>query len=252
MPRKPFLAGNWKMFKTGQEAQAFIREFGQLVNSWTNKEVALAVPAAALAEAAQAAAGSPLVIGAQNMHWEKEGAFTGEISGPMIRAAGGTAVILGHSERRQFFGETDEHVSRKLTAALEYGLLPIVCLGETLAEREAGRTFNVLANQLTGSLAGLSDWAVGNIILAYEPIWAIGTGVVALVSQAQEAQAFIRGRLSRQFNSQAAESIRILYGGSVKPDNAQALLEQPDIDGALVGGASLKADSFAQIVNLVP
>jgi triosephosphate isomerase len=237
------------MYKTGLEAQAYILDFRPLIKSWDTQEIALAVPATALVQAAEAAAGSPLIIGTQNMHWEQEGAFTGEISAPMIQGAGGTMVILGHSERRQYFGETDETVAQKVAAALEHELLPIVCVGETLAERESGRTFNILANQLTGSLAGISEQSLAQIVLAYEPVWAIGTGVVATVEQAQEAQAFIRGRLSRQFTPQAAEAVRILYGGSVKPGNARELLAQPDIDGALVGGASLKPDSLAEIVN---
>jgi triosephosphate isomerase len=249
MTRKPFVAANWKMHKTGKEAQDFIKLFIPLVNSWDRQQVALAVPATALVEAVSASQDSPLIIGAQNTHWEIEGAFTGEISGSMIKATGATMVIVGHSERRLLFGETDEWVARKLAAALDYGLLPIVCVGETLQDRESGRTFNVLANQLTGCLAGVPDQALGSIILAYEPVWAIGTGVTATVEQAQEAHAFIRGRLSRQFNPRSAEATRILYGGSVKPDNAKSLLSQPDIDGALVGGASLDPISLAQIVN---
>ncbi|MDR1577706.1 MAG: triose-phosphate isomerase [Deltaproteobacteria bacterium] len=253
MTRKPFIAGNWKMYKNGQQAQDFIRQFIPLVNSWEAHQVGLAVSATVLKEAVSTVAtvGSfPLIIGAQNMHWEIEGAFTGEISGSMIKGTGATMVILGHSERRQLFGETDEWVARKLAAALDYGLTPIVCVGETLQDRESGRTFNVLANQLTGCLAGVSDHSLGSIVLAYEPVWAIGTGVTATVEQAQEAHAFIRGRLSRQFSPQAAEAVRILYGGSVKPDNAKSLLDQSDIDGALIGGASLDPVSLAKIVNL--
>ncbi|MDR2140535.1 MAG: triose-phosphate isomerase [Deltaproteobacteria bacterium] len=249
--RKPFIAGNWKMYKTGAEAREFIERFRPLVKSWDRAQVALAVSALSLPEAVKAAEGSQLLIGAQNTHWATEGAFTGEISGAMIKAAGGQVVIIGHSERRLLFGETDGWVAKKLAAALDFGLLPIVCVGETLQDRDMGRTFNVLANQLTGGLAGLSDQALRDIVLAYEPVWAIGTGVTATVEQAQEAQAFIRGRLSRQFNPEAAGAVRLVYGGSVKPDNAQALLSQPDIDGALVGGASLSPDSFAEIVNLV-
>jgi triosephosphate isomerase len=251
MSRTPIIVGNWKMYKTGREAVTFIQEFLPLVASWAGQEVALAVPATALAEAVLAAAASPLIVGAQNAHWATEGAFTGEISAPMVKAAGGSLVILGHSERRQYFGDTDEWVAKKLTAALEAELLPIVCVGETARDRELGRTFNVLANQLTGGLSGLPDQDLNKVVLAYEPIWAIGTGVTATVEQAQEAQAFIRGRLARQFNPTAAEATRILYGGSVKPDNAKALIDQPDIDGALVGGASLDPASFARIVNLV-
>jgi triosephosphate isomerase len=249
MSRKPFIAGNWKMFKTGSEATDFIKDFIPLVESWEKSQIALATPFTALSDAVKAASGFSLIIGAQNLHWESEGAFTGEVSAKMILATGATMVILGHSERRQLFGDTDEWVAKKIEAALEAGLFPIVCVGETLTDRKQGRTFNVLANQLTGCLAGLTDQSLANIVLAYEPVWAIGTGVTATVEQAQEAHAFIRGRLSRQSSPEAAAAIRILYGGSVKPDNARALLEQADIDGALVGGASLKPDSFAQIVN---
>ncbi|MDR1308346.1 MAG: triose-phosphate isomerase [Deltaproteobacteria bacterium] len=248
MPRTPFLAGNWKMFKTGPQAVDFIREIVPLVAGRAGREVALAVPATALFQAAEAARGSGIAIGAQNLHWEREGAFTGEISAAMAAAAGASLAIVGHSERRQLFGDTDEWVSRKLAAALGADLLAVVCVGETLAQREAGRTLEVLSAQLRGSLAGLSAPAAGKrLVMAYEPVWAIGTGKTATKEEAQETQAFIRRELSAM--GLPAESIRILYGGSVKPDNAAALMAQPDIDGLLVGGASLKADSFAAIVN---
>ncbi|MDR1677788.1 MAG: triose-phosphate isomerase [Deltaproteobacteria bacterium] len=247
MPRKPFLAGNWKMFKTGEQAVAFIDEFAPLVKDVTDREVALAVPTTALYQAAAKAKGSSIIIGAQNLHWEKEGAFTGEISASMITGSGASMVIIGHSERRQFFGDTDEWVSKKLGAAIEAGLLAIVCIGETLAERESNRTFEVLASQLKGSLSGFKAANEAKLILAYEPVWAIGTGKTATKEEAQETQAFIRKELKNL--ELPSESLRILYGGSVKPDNAASLMAQPDIDGLLVGGASLKADSFSQIVK---
>jgi triosephosphate isomerase len=247
MSRKPFLAGNWKMFKTGDQAVDFIHEFTPLVGSLDGREVALAVPATALYQAAQAAKGSPIIIGAQNLHWEAEGAFTGEISVGMIVSAGATMVIIGHSERRLYFGDTDEWVSKKLKAAIEAGLLAVVCLGETLAERESGRTFEVLSSQLKCSLAGFQASDAHKLILAYEPVWAIGTGKTATKEEAQQTQAFIRKELDSL--KLPADSLRILYGGSVKPENAAQLMAQPDIDGLLVGGASLKANSFSQIVK---
>ncbi|MDR2387907.1 MAG: triose-phosphate isomerase [Deltaproteobacteria bacterium] len=247
MSRRPFLAGNWKMFKTGDQAVAFIEEFVPLIGDLTDREAALAVPATALQRAAQAVKGSPVIIGAQNLHWEKEGAFTGEISAEMIVSTGAKMVLIGHSERRQYFGDTDEWVSKKLSAALAAGLLAVICVGETLAERESGRTFEVLATQLKGSLADFKAKDEKNLILAYEPVWAIGTGKTATKEEAQETQAFIRKELGNL--GLPAETIRILYGGSVKPENAEALMAQPDIDGLLVGGASLKADSFAKIVK---
>jgi triosephosphate isomerase len=237
------------MFKSGDEAVAFIGELVPKVSDWTDREVALAVPATALYQAAVAAKGTKLIIGAQNMYWEKEGAFTGEISSEMILKAGASLVLLGHSERRQYFGETDETVSKKLTAAIAAGLKPVVCVGENLQDREGGITFKVLAKQLTGSLAGLKTEQFVNLILAYEPVWAIGTGKTATTAQAQETQAFIREHLTKQVGAQAADEVRILYGGSVKPENAADLMSQNDIDGLLVGGASLKSDSFAGIVN---
>ncbi|MDR1545539.1 MAG: triose-phosphate isomerase [Deltaproteobacteria bacterium] len=249
MAREPFLAGNWKMYKTGDEAVKFIEELKPLIRGLDDRRTALAAPATALRQAAEAAAGSGLIVGAQNLHWAQEGAYTGEISASMIKAAGATMVILGHSERRQFFGDDDALVAKKLAAALAAGLLPVVCLGENLAEREAGRAFEVLAAQLQGSLAGATPEAVAGLVLAYEPVWAIGTGRTATAEQAQQAHEFLRGRLAELFGRPAAEATRILYGGSVKPDNAKSLMERPDIDGVLVGGASLKADSFAKIVR---
>jgi triosephosphate isomerase len=237
------------MFKTGQQAVEFIDQFKPLIGSVSGRQIALAVPATALDRAASAAKGSGIIIGAQNLHWEREGAFTGEISGQMIKQAGAAMVIIGHSERRQFFGDTDEGVSKKLAAAQENGLLAVVCIGENLSQRDAGQTFGVLASQLTGSLAGFAASGAPGLILAYEPVWAIGTGKTASTEEAQKAHAFIRQHLAAMIGSQAANTIRILYGGSVKPENAAALMGQPDIDGVLVGGASLAAYSFAKIVT---
>jgi triosephosphate isomerase len=249
MTRTPFLAGNWKMFKTSDEAVAFIAEIKPLVDKLPDREVALAVPATALAASVQAAAGSKLIIGAQNLHWEREGAFTGEISAPMIQAAGATMVVIGHSERRQYFGDDDEKVSKKLAAALACGLIPVVCVGENLEDRETGRTLEVLSAQLSSSLARLAPADAPKLVLAYEPVWAIGTGKSATEGEAQEVHVFLRRKLKEMFGAEAGLAIRIIYGGSVKPANAGAILVQTEIDGVLVGGASLKVSSFARIVT---
>ena len=209
----------------------------------------MAPPFTALEAIAQVLRGSPVLLAGQNLHWEPKGAFTGEVSGPMLRAAGCTYVIIGHSERRQFFGETDRGVNRKIKAALKEGLQAIVCVGELLAEREANQTEKVLEKQLTGGFGGLTEQDFSRIIVAYEPVWAIGTGRTATPEIAQEAHHFIRTRLGAIMPPAAAERVRILYGGSVKPDNIAGLMAQPDIDGALVGGASLQAKSFASIVH---
>jgi triosephosphate isomerase len=234
------------MHKTAAEAVALVRELRQRLN--TQVQVGIAPPFTALAPVKAALQGSPIELFAQNCHHEKQGAFTGEVSAPMLAELGCDGVILGHSERRQLFGETDEGVNKKLKAALEAQLHPIVCVGETLAEREANRTWEVVSRQLRGALAGISAEQIGKLTLAYEPVWAIGTGKVATTAQAQEVHGQIRGLLRELASAQAAESARIQYGGSVKPDNAAELLAQPDIDGALVGGASLKADDFARII----
>jgi len=246
MNRKPFLAGNWKMYKTSRQALEFFQDLLARLNPLpVDREVAFGVPFTSLEAAARAVRGTPIIIAAQDVHWEAEGAFTGEISAPMVAAAGAGAVIIGHSERRQFFGETGETVNKKAKAVLAAGLKPIICLGETLAQRESGQTFEVLAGQLTEALAGL-DQALD---LAYEPVWAIGTGRTATPETAQAAHAFIRSWLAEKISPASAEASRLLYGGSVKPDNAAQLMAQPDIDGALVGGASLAADSFAKIIQ---
>lgn len=250
MSRKPFMAGNWKMYKTNEQAGQFFSELIKLSSPFKNdRDVALAVPFPSLETSVSAVKGSPVAIAAQNLYWEDEGAYTGEVSGPMIKAAGATAVIIGHSERRQMFGDTGLWVNNKLKAALRNGLTPILCLGESLNEREGGQTFEALARQLNEALDGFTSAVLGPLVLAYEPVWAIGTGLTASPDQAQEVHAFLRGRIEERFERSWAESLRIIYGGSVKPDNVASLMAQPDIDGALVGGASLKADSFTKIIN---
>ncbi len=244
MARRKFVCGNWKMFKTASEADQLVRELRGRLSSG-QVQVAVAPPFTALAAARAALTGSPVQLFAQNCHWEKQGAFTGEISAPMLKELGCDGVILGHSERRQLFGETDETVGKKLRAALEAGLHPVVCCGETLQEREGGKTWEVVSRQLRGALDSAT---AGKVTIAYEPVWAIGTGKVATTAQAQEVHAQIRGLLRELGGAAAADNVRIQYGGSVKPDNAAELLAQPDIDGALVGGASLKADDFARII----
>jgi triosephosphate isomerase len=246
MPRRKFICGNWKMHKTSAEAVALVRELRRRLN--TQVEIAVAPPFTALSKVKEALMGSPIQLFAQNCHYEKQGAFTGEISAPMLAEVGCDGVILGHSERRQYFGESDEGVNKKIKAALEAGLHPIVCVGETLQEREANHTWEVVSRQLRGALAGLAPVQIGKLTLAYEPVWAIGTGKTATTGQAQEVHGQIRGFLREMAGPQTAEAVRIQYGGSVKPDNAAELLGQPDIDGALVGGASLKVDDFARIV----
>jgi triosephosphate isomerase len=234
------------MHKTVGEAVELVRELRSRLN--TSVQVAVAPPFTALASVKMALQGSPIQLFAQNCHHEKQGAFTGEVSAPMLKEAGCEGVILGHSERRQYFGETDEGVARKLRAALEASLHPIVCVGETLAEREAGRTWEVVSRQIRGAFNGLQGDSIGRCTIAYEPVWAIGTGRTATTAQAQEVHGQIRGLLRDLGGVQVAEAVRIQYGGSVKPENAADLMSQPDIDGALVGGASLKADDFSRIV----
>jgi triosephosphate isomerase (TIM) len=245
MARRKFVCGNWKMHKTAAEAVELVRELRGRLD--TAVQVAVAPPFTALGAVKSALQGSAIQLFAQNCHHEKQGAFTGEISAPMLAGLGCDGVILGHSERRQFFGETDEGVNKKLKAAFEARLHPIVCVGETLAEREANKTWEVVSRQLRGALAGFAAPQLLNLTLAYEPVWAIGTGKVATTAQAQEVHGQIRGLL-REISPEVAEEVRIQYGGSVKPENAAELLAQPDIDGALVGGASLKAEDFVRIV----
>ena len=246
--RTPVLAANWKMHKTLAEADAFTAAFLPLVSGVTGAEIVLAPPFTALAAVAAACRGTNVSAAAQDVHWEGRGAFTGEVSVAMVKDAGATHVIIGHSERRQLFGEDDAAVGRKLQASLAGGLIPIVCIGETLAQREAGETEAVLDQQMDGGLGGLAPAGIETLIVAYEPVWAIGTGRTATPDQAQAAHRHIRGRLASLAGAEAAGRCRILYGGSVKPANAAELSAQPDVDGALVGGASLDPHSFAEIV----
>ena len=247
--RRPVIAGNWKMYKTRGEAVAFIEGLKPRVANVTNCDVVVAPPFTALADAAQAAKGSGIGIAAQDVHWDAEGAHTGDVSPKMLLDAGCSHVIIGHSERRHDHGETDEEVNRKLKAALAAGLTPIVCVGETLEEREGNQTQQVLQRQFQGGFAGLTPSEFSRIIMAYEPVWAIGTGRTATPEQAQESHAYLRELARAQFGEEQAQGVRILYGGSVKPENIKGLMAQPDLDGALVGGASLKVDSFAGIID---
>jgi triosephosphate isomerase (TIM) len=243
------MAGNWKMYKTAAETTAFFEKFLLLVAGSQERDIVIAPPFVDIPAAVAAVQGSKVEIGGQDLYWAKEGAFTGEVSAPMLVAAGSQWVIIGHSERRQYFGETDETVYQKTVAALEAGLNPIVCIGERLEERESGKTEPVLLAQLRGGLGQLGTHQIEKVTIAYEPVWAIGTGKTATPQMAQEAHRYIRSMIARQFGFGPANKIRVLYGGSVKPDNAKGLMEQGDIDGALVGGASLEPASFASIVN---
>lgn len=247
--RTPVIAGNWKLFKTIGEATSLVNDLKPLVAGAKGVEIVVAPVFTALSRVADAAAGSNIRVAGQDCYWEEEGAFTGEVAPKLLKDAGCSHVIIGHSERRQYFGETDETVNKKTKAAIGAGLAAIVCVGETLAEREADKTFAVIEKQITGALAGVSADILTKVVIAYEPVWAIGTGKTASDAQAQEVHAFIRGLVAKMFGQAVADAIRILYGGSVKPDNVKGLMAQADIDGALVGGASLKADSFAAIVN---
>lgn len=248
--RSLFIAGNWKMNPgTAEAATALAEAVKAGVGQATDVRVALCPPTVFLHAVDQALSGSPIGLGGQNMHWKADGAYTGELSGAMLQDAGCTHVILGHSERRHGFGETDAQVNAKLHAALGVGLIPIVCIGETREQREAGQTEDVVAGQLLGSLAGLSPSQMAGTVLAYEPVWAIGTGLTAAPAQAQDVHAFIRRWLESKFDQATAHRVVVQYGGSVKPDNAAELLSCPDIDGSLVGGASLKAADFLAIIQ---
>jgi triosephosphate isomerase len=247
--RVPVLAANWKMFKTGHETLAYVRELGVLARTVSRVELVVAPPFTALTIAAEAARATSVNIAAQDMYFEPEGAFTGEVSAAMVKDAGASHVIIGHSERRRLFGETDETVNRKVRAALTAGLIPIVCIGETLDEREAGRTLAVLDRQIREGFAGVAGGQVANAIIAYEPVWAIGTGKNATPAEADEAHRHIRSRLAEWFDRDTADRCRLQYGGSVKPDNIRALMELPDVDGALIGGASLNVRTFFDIVT---
>jgi triosephosphate isomerase (TIM) len=247
--RRPVIAGNWKMFKTVKEAVQFVEQLKPFVVDSRHCDIVIAPPFTALTETAKAVVGSSIAVSAQDMFWEKEGAFTGEVSASMLAEAGCTYTIIGHSERRQYFGETNVTVNKKVRAALGAQLTPIVCVGETLDERESGRTEMVIQGQFDEGLAGLTGADFSRIIIAYEPVWAIGTGRTATPEMAAEVHQFIRSLASKAFGNSLASGLRILYGGSVKPDNVKGLMAKEDIDGALVGGASLKADSFAALVN---
>ena len=247
--RTPVIAGNWKMYKTVAETVQYVGELRELVAAAADVEIVIAPPFTALHAAAEAARGSRIGVAAQDLYWEREGAFTGEVGAPMIADAGATYVIVGHSERRTLFGETDATVNRRTAAAIGAGLTPIVCIGETLDQRERDETFAVLDRQIQQGLDGLGGGQLAGLILAYEPVWAIGTGRNATPAQAGEAHAHIRQRLRQWFGGDAADRCRILYGGSVKPANIADLGAQPDVDGALVGGASLDPRGFAEIVS---
>ena len=247
--RTPLIAGNWKLFKTLSEATALVDELAPLVSDVDDVEIVVAPVFTALHAVAQAAEKTVVKVAAQDCYWEEEGAFTGEVSPKLLKDAGCSHVIIGHSERRQYFAETDETVNRKTKAALKTGLVVLVCVGETLAERESGSTFKVIETQVRGGLASIPAADLTKIVIAYEPVWAIGTGKTASDEQAQEVHAFIRSLIGQMYSASAAQALRILYGGSVKPENVKGLMAQTDIDGALVGGASLKAESFAGIVR---
>ena len=248
MLRIPFIAGNWKMYKTVHEAVVFVKELKSIVKDMTGVEIVVAPPFTAVHAVAEAARNSNIGVSAQDTYWERDGAFTGEVSAMMIKEAGAEYVIVGHSERRRLFGETDAIVNRKAIAAFGAGLVPIVCIGETLEERERGETLAVLDRQITGGLEQLTGDQIAELVVAYEPVWAIGTGRTATAQQAGEAHAHIRTRLRQWFGAPAAELCHIIYGGSVKPDNIRELIAEPDVDGALVGGASLDLRSFADII----
>jgi len=246
--RVPVIAGNWKMYKTAAEAEAFVRAFLPLVSGVRGVEIVLAPPYPSIGAVAGLVRGSGIGVASQNVHFADEGAFTGEVSTRMLKEAGATHCIIGHSERRQYFSETDDAVNRKVRAALAAGLTPILCVGETDPEREGGKTFDVVGRQLSGGSKEIPAAMASRVVVAYEPVWAIGTGKTATPAQAQEVHAFLRGRLKELWGA-AADAVRILYGGSVKPDNIAALMANEDIDGALVGGASLSPESFSKIVT---
>jgi triosephosphate isomerase len=250
MARTKLIAANWKMYKTPDESRAFMESFLPLVAGHTRDEIVICPPFVDIPVVAELAKGSRVAVGGQNMHWEREGAFTGETSPGMLLACGCTHVIIGHSERRQYFGETDDTVNRKVEVALESGLVPIMCIGEVIEEREAGLTEEVLRRQVERGLRGISGRKADNrLVIAYEPVWAIGTGKTATPKMASDAHELIRHEVGKAMGKELAESMRILYGGSVKPENAHALMSETEIDGALVGGASLNPDSFAAIVK---
>ncbi|MGB3112597.1 MAG: triose-phosphate isomerase [Candidatus Omnitrophota bacterium] len=247
--RKPIIAGNWKMNKDVNEAIVLVNDIKREVFSVENVDIVVCPPFSDLGDVGEMLVESNIVLGAQNCYWQKEGAFTGEVSVGMLKSVGCRYVIIGHSERRQYFGETDQTVNKRLKAAIEGGLAPIMCVGETLAEREAGKTLDVVRTQVTEGLRDFDEEFLYLLVIAYEPVWAIGTGKTATPDQAQEVHAFIRGILKELFSDSFAESRCILYGGSIKPDNIEDVMREEDVDGGLVGGASLKAENFSDIVN---
>jgi triosephosphate isomerase len=247
--RRPLIAGNWKMYKTPAEAAETAKQLVRRASAVTDIDMMIAPTFIALAAVFAAIKNSPIALGAQNLYWENEGAYTGEISAPMLKSAGCQYCIIGHSERRQYFGETDETVNKKIKAAIKAGLQPVFCVGETEKERESGQTLSILDKQIKKGLEGLVLAQLDSLIIAYEPVWAIGTGKTATDDQAQEVHRFIRSLVKDNFGRALSDSIRILYGGSVKPDNIASLMAMSDIDGALVGGASLSAESFSQIIK---
>ena len=247
--RTPLIAGNWKMYKTGSEAVETARQLVKLVEDVTNAEVMIAPPFTAISYVSDIVRNSRVSLGAQNLFWENEGAYTGEISSAMLVSAGCKYVIIGHSERRQYFGETDETVNKKIKAAIASKLIPILCVGESEKEREGKNTFSVLDKQVTNGLEGFLVNELETLVIAYEPIWAIGTGKTATSDQVQEVHLFLRSLAEKKIGNMLAKSLRILYGGSVKPDNVTELMGLPDVDGALVGGASLDAETFSKIVH---
>jgi triosephosphate isomerase len=246
--RIPFIAGNWKMYKTVHEAVYFVKELRLVVKDISDVEIVVAPPFTAVHAVAEAARNTNIGVAAQNLYWEASGAFTGEVSAPMIKEAGAEYVIVGHSERRRLFGETDATVNNRVTAAIAAGLTPIVCVGETLEERERDETLTVLDRQIKDGLDRITGSELSELVVAYEPVWAIGTGRTATAAQAGEVHAHIRQRLRQWFGGDAADRCHIIYGGSVKPDNIRELIAEADVDGALVGGASLEVRSFADIV----
>ena len=249
MPRKVIIAGNWKMNKTVKEAVAFIQEIAPKVADIDDVEIVVCPTFTALAQSVEAAAGTKVKIGAQNIHWAQSGAFTGEISADMLKETGVEYVIIGHSERRQYFGETDATVNQRLVAALNAGLIPMVCIGELLEERESGKTEEVLKTQICGAFTDIDASDIEKLVVAYEPVWAIGTGKTATPDMAQETHAYIRSVIADLYSTEVAAKVRIQYGGSMKPGNSSELVAQNDIDGGLVGGAALEADSFAELIK---
>lgn len=247
--RRPLIAGNWKMHTTVMDACRLAAEIAKKYTKTEDRDVLVAPPFTVLSEVSHVVQKTPIIIGGQNICWEEKGAFTGEISPVMLKDAGGSCAIIGHSERRQIFMESDEIINRRVKGAVNFGLWAILCVGETLEEREKNITFEILERQIENGLKGIDGEKISQVIIAYEPVWAIGTGQTATKEQAQEAHSFIRGLIEKMYEKNVAEQLRILYGGSVKPDNVDSLMAQQDIDGALVGGAALDAESFGRIIN---